>query len=150
MIESTDLKFPDIQALRHWVDKKSAESARGINHLSADQLTEGNFLLDLINGNQATYRLARRHSVEILESKNNTQFSEEKREQLMQEMSFRAFLVMMDPAHEAADYHALHSSICNELIAENNNPVRTEINPAIWLLIVPLVAGLLLLAMKLS
>ena len=40
MIRDTDLKYSDTQAMQCWASKKSAESARSINRVTADQLAE--------------------------------------------------------------------------------------------------------------
>jgi hypothetical protein len=152
MLKDTDLKYSDIQAIQRWVNKKSAETARGINHITEDQLAEGNFLLALIASNMATYQQACNDSTEILESMKNSGSDHAKKisEDLYREMSFRAFLVKMNPAQQPVEYTGLHSGLCTELFSNIDKPVKKGIKPIIWLLIIPVLAGLLLLVKNMT
>lgn len=147
MAWETSLKYSDVESIRHWLDEKSPATARAINHLSDDELDEAKTLLTLVNSNQPSYQLASRYSAEILDSRNKSGDIRGKHisDELFQEMRFRAFLVMMNPGNDPADYHELQSEICRQLLSGSDSQAKTEVAPATWLAIIPVFAGLLLL-----
>ena len=150
MIGETSLNFTDIESIQNWLDEKSPASARAINHLSDDEFTEAKSLIALIRSNQATYQLANRYSVEIFDSRNQSGYHRGKHisDELFQEMRFQAFLVMMNPDNDPADYHELHSGICTKLLTDPDGQGKYVVSPVTWIAIIPVFAGLLLLMVQ--
>jgi hypothetical protein len=91
--------------------------------------------------------LSSRYSAETLDSRNKSGYIRGKHisDALFQEMRFRAFLVMMNPGNNPADYHELQSDICRQLLSGSDGQSVNVVAPVTWLAIIPVFVGILLL-----